>query len=139
MDDMDKLMNELLGVIEEKGGPGSGFFDHAGRPGLVGGSAPEGSGGGSASGGGSNDNLPLGSDSPRNVRNFFIVGDIDGRQEQIGGGPKSKDGGTSIRITQRNKGSVEEACTIKQFVDGDKLVTSIRHKGAEVWRYETER
>lgn len=41
---LENLKNDLV-----KGGPGSGNFDHAGRPGEVGGSAPGGGGGGSNS------------------------------------------------------------------------------------------
>lgn len=43
-------INEIAGIeVFRNGGPGSGNFDHAGRPGEVGGSAPEGSGGKSES------------------------------------------------------------------------------------------
>lgn len=42
-----KRMEELRKMKE--GGPGSGFFGHAGRPGQVGGSSPEGGGGADAS------------------------------------------------------------------------------------------
>lgn len=40
--------NALRLIEEQDGGPGSGNFGHAGRPGKIGGSAPEGQGGGSA-------------------------------------------------------------------------------------------
>lgn len=44
----EKLLNSH--VSEQDGGPGSGNFGHAGRPGKRGGSAPEGGGGGGGSG-----------------------------------------------------------------------------------------
>ena len=44
---VEKNRNSMEGLSAyENGGKGSGNFGHAGRPGEVGGSAPEGSGGG---------------------------------------------------------------------------------------------
>ena len=63
-------------VIEEDGGPGSGNFGHAGRPGEKGGSAPKGGASGevtsSSSGGKSGSNEEIGSNSLRTVKQESI-------------------------------------------------------------------
>lgn len=38
---------------------------------------------------------------PRNVRNFWIEGRIDGRDSTFAAGPATKDGGFSLTIKQR--------------------------------------
>jgi hypothetical protein len=50
---------------------------------------------------------------PVNVRNFWIEGQIDGRSTRIEAGPQAKDGGFSLTIYQRDKGSVVKAVTIR--------------------------
>jgi hypothetical protein len=49
---------------------------------------------------------------PRNVRNFWLEGQIDGRDTKISGRPQSKDGGFSLTIKQRDGGQVTTACRI---------------------------
>lgn len=50
---------------------------------------------------------------PRNVRNFWITVNVDGRQTRIECGPASKDGGFSIGIQQRDNGRVADALLIE--------------------------
>ena len=44
---------------------------------------------------------------PRNVRNFWIEAEIDGRKTPIAFGPQGKDGGFHLILYMRNKGKVE--------------------------------
>jgi hypothetical protein len=57
---------------------------------------------------------------PRNVRNFWIECDIDGRKERLAGGPVSKDGGFHLVVWQRDDGQPWKALRIIGFagVDG---------------------
>ena len=50
---------------------------------------------------------------PRNVRNFWIELNIDGRKSRIATGPVSKDGGFSATIYMRDAGCVERAMVIR--------------------------
>ena len=60
------------------------------------------------------------------VRNFWIDADIDGRKTSIGTGPRNKDGGFTLRIYQRDEGSITNAGYISGIVsvDGKKLILS---------------
>ena len=46
---------------------------------------------------------------PRNVRNFWIELEVDGRKTPIASGPTSKTGGFNLVIHQRYNGSVLES------------------------------
>jgi hypothetical protein len=56
---------------------------------------------------------------PRNVRNFWIEANIDGRATAFVGGPQSKDGGFDMRILQRDNGDIITALHVRGFVDSD--------------------
>ena len=43
---------------------------------------------------------------PRNVRNFWIELDVDGRSTPVATGPRRKDGGFSLTIRQRDDGDI---------------------------------
>lgn len=45
---------------------------------------------------------------PRNVRNFWIDAQIDGRESRITGGPSAKDGGMSVEIFFRENGKISD-------------------------------
>ena len=49
---------------------------------------------------------------PRTVRNFWIEVEIDGRRHSFEGGPRSKDGGYTVRVYQRGAPSECEAPVI---------------------------
>jgi hypothetical protein len=46
---------------------------------------------------------------PRNVRNFWIDVNVDGRESAIGTGPRAKDGGMNASFYIRSEGDVEHA------------------------------
>jgi len=60
------------------------------------------------------------------LRNFWVEADIDGRKTKLAGGPRSKDGGMSIRLYQRCDGAKRTVLDIDCYVtkDGD-LETNI--------------
>ena len=62
------------------------------------------------------------------VRNFYIAGNIDGRKTVLSGGSSRKNGGMTLELTQRNKGSIDKCATIECFVDAEVLKTIIYDK-----------
>ena len=65
---------------------------------------------------------------PRNVRNFWIEGQVDGYKDRIGMGPKSKEGGFHLNLSIRYEGSVRPILSIEGCVDGDVLHLSVLNK-----------
>jgi hypothetical protein len=49
---------------------------------------------------------------PRNVRNFWIELQVDGKATKVGTGPVSKDGGFDLEILMRNRGEIERPIRI---------------------------
>jgi hypothetical protein len=49
---------------------------------------------------------------PRNVRNFWIDLDVDGRKGRVGTGPQAKEGGFDMVIKTRDYGEIRKAVTI---------------------------
>lgn len=43
---------------------------------------------------------------PRNVRNFWLTLDCDGKANQVATGPKSANGGFNLQVLIRNDGSI---------------------------------
>lgn len=70
---------------------------------------------------------------PRNVRNFWIDADIDGRKETLSGGPNNKTGGMRAKIYMRDKGSVSHAVTIEATAGKD------GHLTLEIWGSNQDR
>lgn len=70
---------------------------------------------------------------PRNVRNFWFDADIDGRSSRLSGGPSRKDGGFSINVKQRDKGSIVNAARIDGIAreDGSLLLRITTADGRE--------
>lgn len=62
------------------------------------------------------------------IRNFWIDVDIDGRKTRLSGGPKSKDGGFSMTICQRDKGQITKSFQIEGRIKGDELTIFISGK-----------
>jgi len=54
---------------------------------------------------------------PRNVRNFWITLDVDGKQKRVATGPRRKDGGFDLTLYMRDKGDVVEALEIAGRAD----------------------
>lgn len=47
------------------------------------------------------------------TKGFFIHAEIDGKVSPVSGGPKSRSGGMTVRLTQRNKGSIVTAFNLR--------------------------
>lgn len=73
---------------------------------------------------------------PRNVRNFWITADIDGRKSQIESGPIRRDGGIYLTIKMRDDGDVRNVLTVVgtaaddgaltlEIIDGGKVIHTI--------------
>jgi len=60
---------------------------------------------------------------PRNVRNFWIEADIDGRKSAFASGPVRADGGISLRILQRDGGGIITALRVNGYVDREGRIT----------------
>jgi len=78
---------------------------------------------------------------PRNVRNFWIDADIDGRRSSLTGGPVAKDGGFTMRIRQRDDGTVSEPVRVwgETYKDGTVALVIYDENGSEVFRRVTTR
>ena len=46
------------------------------------------------------------------VRNFWLEARIDERKNPLYGGPRQRDGGFDLLITQRHQGTIQDAVTI---------------------------
>lgn len=58
---------------------------------------------------------------PRNVRNFWIEAEVDGRKTPVALGPQGKDGGFHLTVYMRNKGEVEAVLGLEGRVEGKNL------------------
>jgi len=77
---------------------------------------------------------------PRNVRNWWVEVEIDGRKSRFAGGPQAKGGGFWLVIRQRDKGEIVVACEIEGKVGTDgKLALVIEPRGATEHRVESVR
>lgn len=69
--------------------------------------------------------------APRNVRNFFIEAEVDGRKTKAATGPASKDGGFRMTIYIRKDGAISnEAVVIRGDVireTGALLLTAFQY------------
>ncbi len=43
---------------------------------------------------------------PRNVRNFWLELEVDGKKSKVATGPVAKDGGFQLKVLQRDNGEV---------------------------------
>ena len=63
---------------------------------------------------------------PRNVRNFWIELDVDGRKSRIETGPVRKDGGFSLTIRNREQGRISPTTLeVRGYVDGSGQILSL--------------
>lgn len=60
---------------------------------------------------------------PRNVRNFWLELNVDGCKSRVETGPRSKDGGFSLRILQRSHGGIITAMNISGWANDDGVIT----------------
>lgn len=77
--------------------------------------------------------------SIRNLRNFWVFADIDGRKTPLSGGPKKRDGGMFIELYQREHGKSVEVLKIECIAEKDKLYTYVYIDDALVKVIETNR
>ena len=70
---------------------------------------------------------------PRNVRNFWLELNVDGRSP-VETGPKAKDGGFSLRILIRNEGCIDTGAFITGTYEPDTDELVIRVNGEEIKR-----
>ena len=54
---------------------------------------------------------------PRNVRNFWIEGNIDGQKTPVAFGPRNKDGGFIMSIKMRDNGGILSSVHIEGKAD----------------------
>lgn len=73
------------------------------------------------------------------VRNFWVEADIDGRETNANGGPRSKDGGMDVTIYQRDDGEIKTVLRIISRAYDGKLVTTVDANGERVAKIETKR
>lgn len=79
---------------------------------------------------------------PRNVRNFWVDLSVDGRANDIGTGPRSKDGGMDLDLYIRDKGHVVKALMIRcyvAYVDGALMMQVRDGEGGVIHTIETTR
>jgi hypothetical protein len=72
----------------------------------------------------------------RNVRNFWIEAEIDGRSARLQGGPASSDGGFSLRVMMRDEGSIVRALSVSGWAHSGELrleVEPVDVTPAAVW------
>ena len=68
---------------------------------------------------------------PRNVRNFWVEAEVDGRKTGIAFGPQGKDGGFELTVYMRNEGEVAKAIRLEGEAHGEMLTLWIDHSGGE--------
>ena len=56
---------------------------------------------------------------PRNVRNFWLELEVDGKKTKVATGPVGKDGGFCLIVKQRDEGEVTIAGWLVGLVDGE--------------------
>lgn len=78
---------------------------------------------------------------PRNVRNFWMTADIDGRDTRLSGGPQSKIGGMDLTLYMRDAGEVAEVVSVLCRADsaGNLVLTVQDQKGEVLFRHRTHR
>lgn len=76
------------------------------------------------------------------IRNFYMNANVDGRVSRLTGGPRNKEGGMSIIVTQRENKTIKNAVRVCCDFDPykNKLVTTIYdNKDNLIFTYETDR
>lgn len=69
---------------------------------------------------------------PRNVRNFWITLNVDGKKTPVATGPRSRNGGFHCKILMRSDGSIlDEDIVIEGIVRKGLLTLTIYAKGNE--------
>lgn len=75
---------------------------------------------------------------PRCVRNFWLDAQIDGRRSRFASGPRPKDGGFTLDIYMRDRGSVpEEPLRVHGQCRDGRLSVIVQDGGNDVFTKET--
>ena len=72
------------------------------------------------------------------LRNFWAVVKVDGKQEELASGPRSKEGGLTFKLYQRKDGEKVNPVKIRCWADGEKLHTVVEVDG-QSYSYVTNR
>lgn len=73
------------------------------------------------------------------VRPFYIDSRIDGRETPLAGGPRNGEGGMYTEITQRSRGEIVTAFTIRSRRSGPDLTTTVfDSEGTKVAEFKTQ-
>ncbi len=82
---------------------------------------------------------------PRNVRNFWLEIEVDGRKSRIGVGPVRKNGGFTLSIRQRDDGQVTKPMVINGFADDmgnirlEVMAEKVQGSHKVIWENKTKR
>lgn len=76
-----------------------------------------------------------------NIRNWWITADVDGRESQVSGGPRGKDGGIYLVIAQRSNGEISNVLTVVGTAreDGRLFLEVLDHDGHVIHEITTLR
>lgn len=73
------------------------------------------------------------------VRNFWVNAKVDGYKTEMAGGPRSKDGGMTIEVKQRDDGEKVSAVKVRCYAVNGELFTEVSIGGNVVGTYKTRR
>lgn len=73
------------------------------------------------------------------VRNWWIDAEVDGRQTDLSGGPRNREGGFHLTIYQRDEGSIVEAVRLRGRVGYDGQLVLEGHVNGQQVKKETKR
>jgi len=78
---------------------------------------------------------------PRNVRNFWVEANIEGRRTMLSGGPQGKLDGLHLYLYQRDKGDITTALRVHASADryGALTLAVFGPDGQLIFEHETER
>jgi len=69
------------------------------------------------------------------VRNFWVDVTVDGRQTDLSGGPRSKDGGMRATFYVRDSGNIAKALTVDCYTGADgQLTIAIQSDGNDCYK-----
>lgn len=66
---------------------------------------------------------------PRNVRNFWIELEVDGRKTRIATGPIAADGGFVLTVRQRDRGGIITPLRLGGYADAKGYLTLVANSG----------
>lgn len=73
------------------------------------------------------------------LRNFWVTADIQGRETDLEGGPRSKDGGMTVTVLQRKDGAKVEAVKVNCWERNGELYSRVQINGTVVGTFQTRR